>query len=300
MKKISEHSFLELLRLEPIRAILKQIRNDVLLFLYKKKSVKNEALFIAELKKYKDKNLLVVIAFEQPKVLEWLFSLSKRNLRDFQLVIFDNSRDVASRARISQVCQIYNVPYLGLPFNYSHHPNRSHGMAMTWVFHRIIKRIEPSWFGFLDHDMYPVRPVSIESLIPVNQFTYGLINDAPRYWNLWAGYCFFKCAHVSGLPLNFLYDFSRGIDTGGRNWPYLYASMNKSLQQFATVSYESLKFGLNSSANIQLVDNAWIHVGGVGYGDNYQMKQALHASIVQHLLAGLSFVDLQSQGIMNG
>jgi hypothetical protein len=173
-------------------------------------------------------------------------------------------------------------------------------MAMTWVFHRIIKKIQPNWFGFLDHDMYPVRPVNVESLIPVNQLTYGLLNDAPRYWNLWAGYCFFKYTHVSGLPLNFLYDFSRGIDTGGRNWPYLYAFMNKSLQQFATVSYESLKFRSNSSGNIQLIDNAWIHIGGVGYGDNYQMKQALHASIVQHLLAGLSFVDLQSQGIMNG
>ncbi len=91
-------------------------------------------------------------------------------------------------------------------------------MAMTWVFHRIIKKIEPNWFGFIDHDMYPIRPVNVEGLIPVNQSTYGLLNDAPRYWNLWAGYCFFKYTHVSGLPLNFLYDFSRGIDTGGRNW----------------------------------------------------------------------------------
>ncbi len=123
MKKISEYSCIELLRLEPIRAFFKQLRNDVLLFLYKQKSVRNEAQFIWELAKYKNKNLLVVIAFEQPKVLEWLFSLSEKNLQDFQLVVFDNSRDVASRTNISQVCHAYNVPYLGLPFNHSRHPN---------------------------------------------------------------------------------------------------------------------------------------------------------------------------------
>ena len=104
MKKISEYSCIELFKFEPIRAFFKQLRNDVLLFLYNQKSVKNEAQFIWELAKYKNKNLLVVIAFEQPKVLEWLFALSEKNLQDFQLVVFDNSRDVASRLRISQVC----------------------------------------------------------------------------------------------------------------------------------------------------------------------------------------------------
>ncbi len=123
MKKISEHSSIELFRLEPIRAFFKQLRNDVLLFLYKQKSVRNEAQFIWERAKYKNKNLLVVIAFEQPKVLEWLFALSEKNLQDFQLVVFDNSRDVASRTNISQVCHAYYVPYLGLPFNHSRHPN---------------------------------------------------------------------------------------------------------------------------------------------------------------------------------
>jgi hypothetical protein len=300
MRKISEHSLFELLKLEPIRSFLKQLRNDIFLFFYKSVPAKCENNFIVEVKKYKDKNLLIVIAFEQPRVLEWLFSLSQKNLVDFQLMVFDNSRDHESRVAIFQVCQKYHVPYLGLPLNHSRHPNRSHGMAMTWVFHRIIKKIQPRCFGFLDHDMYPVSPVTISDLITDNQNIYGLLNDAPRYWNLWAGYCFFKFEYVENLPLNFLYDFSRGIDTGGRNWPHLYALQNKSELKFAQASHESLLFNLNSSVNIQLIDNAWVHVGGVGYGDNYKVKQALHESIVQHLLAGSCLRDLQRQGIANG
>ncbi len=289
MKNLKLYSSSEWLILEPLRAFLKELRNDLILAFYKTKKAKFEDDFLKKNQPLKGQNILVVIAFEQPKVLEWLFKLSKKNLNDFQLMVFDNSRSLILRSEIEKLCREWGIPYLSLPYLKIKHPNRSHGLAMTWVFHRIIKKIEPHIFGYLDHDMYPVKPVSLQHLNLDHQDSYGLLNDAVHYWNLWAGYCFYKFSAVHNKPLNFLYDFSRGIDTGGRNWPYLYRGQVKSLAQFAPVSTPlvSLRNDLNSI--VELIDERWVHVGGVSYNNNFKPKEEFHSKLVESLSNGESF-----------
>jgi hypothetical protein len=292
MKNLKFFSLSEWLILEPLRAFLKELRNDVLLTSYKYRKAEYEDQFLEKNKHFKDKNILAVIAFEQPKVLEWLFALSSKNLKDCQLMVFDNSKSLILRREIEELCQKWDIPYLSLPILKVRHPNRSHGLAMTWVFHRIIKKLQPYIFGYLDHDMYPVKPVSLSKFNLDNQDSYGLLNDAPHYWNLWAGYCFYKFSAVKNKPLNFLYDFSRGIDTGGRNWPYLYKSQVKSLTKFSSVSTPLVSLGNNMNSAVQLIDEVWVHVGGVSYNNNLKPKEEFHSKLVETLLDGKFFDDL--------
>ncbi len=294
MKKISQYSFSEVIQLKPLKDLLKEIRNDLLLAHYKIKSAIHEDQFLENNRHFKDANILVVIAFEQPKVLEWLFSLSCNNLKDYQLMVFDNSRNKEVRGDIKDLCDVWGIPYLSLPMVRSRHPNRSHGLAMTWVFHRIIKKIQPYRFGYLDHDMYPIKPVYLSELIPSEQNFYGVLNDAQNYWNLWAGYCFFKFSAVSNKPLNFLYDFSRGVDTGGRNWSHLYHCRNKSVVKFATIKTPLVTFGDDFQSRIQLIDDIWVHVGGVSYNNHLQSKEGFHTKLVNHLLAGRVLDEIEN------
>lgn len=293
MKNISFYSLVEWFRLEPIFAFLKQLRNDLLLLFYRRLKAVREDSFLFEMKRYQDKCLLIVIAFEQPKVLEWLFRLSEKNLNGVQLIVFDNSRKKGVRREIGELCNKFQVPYLELPYLRCKHPNRSHGLAMSWVFHRIIKRIKPKYFGYLDHDMFPIKSFDQMSLIPTGQKIYGLLNDADFYWNLWAGYCFFDFEFVKNKNLNFLYDFSRGVDTGGRNWPHLYKNEKKSAIKFARIDHELISINPASSAVAQLIDDAWIHVGGVSYNNNLESKEIFYQQVVDMLCEGKSLAELK-------
>lgn len=294
MKKLTLYSFSDYCRLMPLIAFLKQLRNDLVLAIYRMRTAEGENEFIEKYRHLRDQNILIVVAFEQPKVLSWLFSLAEKNLQDFQLVIFDNSKNIVLREQIKELCHQHQIPYLGLPMYRTRHPNRSHGLAMTWIFHRIIKAIRPAYFGYLDHDMFPVKQIRQNALIPSDQNSYGLLNDAQHYWNLWAGYCFFKFRAVENQPLNFLYDFSRGVDTGGRNWDYLYRFQNKSLTQFAASVQQPIVLSAGLQADVQLIDDAWVHVGGVSYNNNLQSKEFFYDQMVKELLSGKTIMDLKN------
>jgi len=289
MKSLSQFSILETLQLSPLWLFLKQLRNDVWLSWYKSKEALGEKDFLTQNQHLANKNILIVIAFEQPKVLEWLFEFANKNLVDFQLMIFDNSRTDPLRDAVKNVCIQYGVPYLGLPLNTSRHPNRSHGMAMTWVFERIIKKIKPSWFGYLDHDMVPIAPIG-SAFIHSQQPFYGMLNSGHDCWNLWAGYCFFNYEKVKNLPLNFLYDFSMGLDTGGRNWHCMYKNYANQNVQFAPNVYQDVKVD-QTQATIQLVDGQWLHIGGVSYNNNLASKEAFYEQLICKLHTGQALQD---------
>jgi len=87
-----------------------------------------------------------------------------------------------------------------------------------------------------------------------------------RSWSLWAGYCLFDFSKVRDLPLNFLYDFSRGLDTGGRNWECLYKHYNHPRPVFA----DSRKVPLTDTRTgiahqVRIVDRSWLHFRGASY-----------------------------------
>lgn len=291
MKNLSEFSILEILKLKPLKIFLKELRNDWVLFFYKKISADNEGKFILDSLKCRGKNVICVVAFEQPKVLEWLFTLSLKNTQDFYFLVFDNSKNLKTRKDIQDVCERFQIPYLSLPQNPTRHPNRSHGMALTWIFYRIIKKIQPAWFGFLDHDMIPVKKMGANHLLS-DMWCYGLFAGKESVWNLWAGYCFFNFQKVGHLPLNFLYDFSRNLDTGGRNWNCLYSKINITDNNFPQDADLVFSNQIGETQRIQLIDDRWVHIASVSYNENMSRKSNFYENLVLRLLRNEPFDEV--------
>ena len=269
MRSLSEFSIVEWLKLLPVKHALKQLRNDVWLAWYKNSRPSETNRFLGKHKYLAGKNIVLVTAFELPWVLNWLLQMAKRNLSDATVLVFDNSRDPAKRLEIEQVCKQNDVGYLALPANSTRHVNRSHGMAMTWVYHNIVRAINPGIFGFIDHDLIPVRKVSVADKL-AGQPVYGLLNESGSgFWSLWAGYCFFDYAETKGKSINFLYDFSRNLDTGGRNWNSLFRDLDRRQLRFAISENLRLKDpSITNPRTVQFIDENWLHIGGISYSDN--------------------------------
>jgi hypothetical protein len=269
MRNLTEFSVMEWLKLVPIQHALKQVRNDAWLAVYKNMRPKQLSRFLAENRGLAGKNIALVIAFEQPWALNWLLRMANRNLSDTTVLVFDNSRNGSKRSEIEQVCNQNDAPYLALPANPTRHVNRSHGMAMTWVYHNVVRATNPRIFGFIDHDLIPVRKVSIADKL-TDQPVYGLLNVGKfGFWSLWAGYCFFDYAETKGKSINFLYDFSRDLDTGGRNWKSLYRCHDR--RQLRAATFENVGITVPSIKDprlVQFVDQNWLHIGGISY-NNY-------------------------------
>jgi hypothetical protein len=269
MRNLSDFSAIEWLTMLPLQHALKQVRNDAWLAVYKTIRPKRLTSFLKEARQLADKNIALVIAFEQPWALDWLLRMANRNLSDTKILVFDNSRNDSKRIEIEQVCGKNRIPYLALPANPTKHVNRSHGMAMTWVYYNVVRAINPRMFGFIDHDLIPVHKVSMAEKMK-DQPIYGLLNVGKlNFWFLWAGYCFFDYEITKHKSINFLYDFSRDLDTGGRNWNSLYRQFDR--RRLRSAKFENVSMTVeeeNGPRLVQFVDECWLHIGGISYSYN--------------------------------
>ena len=279
MRNLSQLSASEWLRLVPFQYAMKQWRNDAWLAFYKRIRPKTLQPFLKESARFKGRNIALVVAFQQPWTLDWLLRMAKRNLSDADVLVFDNSLRTDARLEIERVCRERGVPYLGLPANPTRHVNRSHGMAMTWIYHNVVRAIEPRLFAFIDHDLIPVERVALSERLAQQPF-FGFIRASPWGYNLWAGYCMYDFSVVSGLPLNFLYDFSKKLDTGGRNWNCLYAKYDRQLLCDGESVMETAVDPVTGTGHqVQVLDGRWLHIGGISYNDNFRGK----AELAEHL-----------------
>ena len=168
---------------------------------------------------------------------------------------------------------------------------------MTWIYYNVVKSIEPRLFAFLDHDMIPVEEISLEKSLARQPF-YGYVRVNPWAWNLWAGYCMYDFKAVEGKPLNFLYDFSRKLDTGGLNWDCLYKYYDWRQMHLAGSEFIHLRDPVNGKPKLmQIVDHDWLHIQGIGYNDNFSAK----AQFCQHLASafdkGISMASIIERNI---
>jgi len=292
MRELKHFSTGEWLRFVPFVHAFKQVRNDIWLSIYKMTRPKGLELFLAETERFRDRPVSLVIAFEQPWFLDWMLRMVRRNLADVAVLVFDNSRRAAARLDIERVCRNRAVPYLALPRNLTRHANRSHGMAMTWIFHNVVRALRPSVFAFLDHDMIPVRNTGFSGM-PADQPFYGKLRSSAWGWHLWAGYSLFEFSPVAELPMNFLYDFSRKLDTGGRNWDLLYRKFDRERLRFAPSRYVVVREPMTGmSRSMEFVDNRWLHVGGIGYKDNFRSKAWYYENLRKAMDDGACWEDL--------
>jgi hypothetical protein len=221
-----------------------------------------------------------------------MLRMAQRNLTDSTVLVFDNSRRAAARLEIERVCRDRGVSYLALPANPTRHVNRSHGMAMTWIFHNVVRAIEPRLFAFLDHDLIPMEKISLSERLSEQPFN-GFLRVGPWSWSLWAGYCMFDFPAVAGLPLNFLYDFTQKLDTGGRNWSRLYRNHDRHRLRLAGSEHIMVRDPVTEAPHrVQIVDGAWMHIGGISYNDNFRAQAQFCEHLALALDQGTNWSDL--------
>lgn len=294
MRRLNEFSTGEWLRLVPWLEAARQLRNDTLLARYLKSEPRGLANFLAAHAHLRGRDIAIVIAFQQPWPLDWLLSSAKANLPGTTVIVLDNSRDPAKAAEVRAVCAAHATPWIALPPYVTRHVNRSHGMAMSWAYHRVVAALQPRNFGFLDHDLIPVAPVDLVRRLAA-QPAYGLLNAGRfGYWSIWAGYCLYRFADVQGRPLNFLYDFSRGLDTGGRNWDPVYSAIDRASLRFAAQEFTDLRLPDGTVRKVEVVDGCWVHMGGVGYNDNFETKIAFFRALRAAFEAGETLESMRA------
>jgi hypothetical protein len=292
LRDLKNFSAGEWLRFVPLEVAFKQARNDVRLAIYKKIRPKALDSFLVGTERFRDRPVALVVAFEQPWALDWLLRMAQRNLADTTVLVFDNSRRDAARRDIERVCRNRGVPYLALPVNRTQHVNRSHGMAMTWIFHNVVRAIRPRLFAFIDHDLIPVRRTGLSERLADQPF-YGKLRASAWAWQLWAGYCLFDFSTVAGLPMNFLYDFSQKLDTGGRNWDCLYRNYGRERLRFAGSRYVDVRDPVTGiSQPMEIVDDRWLHIGSIGYNDNFRSKSEFCGNLAHAMDEGARWPQL--------
>lgn len=272
------------LKFKPFNFAFKLIRNDIWLKAYVSRKPERLAEFLEHTKGLKNKSVIAIVAFEQPWALNWLLQMAKKNLRESSVLVFDNSRDPMLRDEIEAVCTANDVLYFSLPRNHTKHVNRSHGMAMSWIFDNVIKNIEPKQFAFIDHDLIPVSPVDFSKALESQPFFGRRGGQKVDYWSLWAGYCLFDFKFLENKKINFLYDFSRGLDTGGRNWGSIYSLFDQTKIKFASRVFSKVYLpDFPDGVRVEFIDEKWVHMGSISYNDNFKIKSDFFKALAREL-----------------
>jgi len=176
------------------------------------------------------RNVLLTVAFGDAQCLDLQLRLARGLVSHDLHIVADNSLDETSARENSAACAACGAIYVKLPGNpwTRKNPSRSHGAALNWMWHHVLKPGAPAAFGFLDQDLFPTEPCDPFEPLQRADF-HGDVRRAGPRWYLWAGYCFFRYDKVSRKHLDFGLDWFAGLDTGGANWEVLYSHVDPAL-----------------------------------------------------------------------
>ena len=257
---------------------LKNKRNALINYYFLKQKSSDTELLLTELRN--EKSVVFSIAFNKPKCIEFLIYCWRQNAKNTELIIIDNSTDPISRIKIKNLCQNKNILYLALPKNPEWHPNRSHALAMNWVFYNIVIKISPKYFGYLDHDCFPFYTFDLNDKLE-SSLIYGekrVSEKLTDVWSFWAGFCFFNFEYVKIRKLNFTHSLELGLDTGGQNWDVLYKGVTTNKMYFAR-SYVLALMNLNSNLSQYNIVDEFVHFGSASRqdkGNQFSVKNGHH------------------------
>ncbi|MBZ9761435.1 hypothetical protein LB553_11180 [Mesorhizobium sp. CA8] len=233
------------------------------------------------------------VAFNTPWVIDALAKAWQMHPPGMTLAVVDNSTGRASREAIESICKVRDVPYLALPMRVEKHLSRSHGTAINWTYHNIIRHLEPELFGFIDHDCFPVVPFDIPAKME-EKAVYGKLflpgrnhihepKPTDRHWNLWAGFCFYRFSATAGRKLNFEPRLNMGLDTGGANWKVLYSHLDRASDVAVAVARENPMTMAGAVGHHEIIEEAFFHVAGVSYPDrpSYHRRTTDHRKLIR-------------------
>lgn len=160
---------------------------------------------------------LASIAFNNSRVISEQIRLLQKYLQDdFDFIVVDQSTDDRARGANLRICDEAGVKWVALP-------TRQHHEGLNWAAEYLLAS-GCAHIGFLDHDVFPVKPTRLTPLIEEAGF-YGIGQRHPAtgHLYLWPGFCFFSREWLNGRPLDFsgLRDGHKRNDgdTGSSLWP---------------------------------------------------------------------------------
>lgn len=278
-KPISEYDLKNLIRLQPLVHAVKSFRyaRTDRKFLVSRARSDNVEQIAGEIK---DKNILLTVAFEDPLILEMHMKLCRKFVAFDKHVVADNSLSAILVERNRQIVEACGGLHIWLPDNpwaTKRNASRSHGAALNWLWHNVLKPGRPKAFGFLDHDLFPTMSDDPFAQLTDHDF-FGDQRTANSRWFLWAGYCFFKFEAVKDKNLDFGLDWFAGLDTGGANWPVLYQQVaRQTLPQRPIVAFAAVEGGDTSNAYFEW-RGSWLHE--VGMATDPSLRDAKRAALV--------------------
>lgn len=183
MRAFTEYSTREWLTAQPVVHAFKQARDQSLQCAYRTLRPRDLALFLEQTQACRGKTIALVVAFNRAWVIDWLTRMAARNVRDTTWLVFDNSRQRTARGEVEWLCRDRAIPYLSLPSNPVRYLCRSHGMAMTWIYHNVVRVLQPRRFAFIDHDLIPLDKVDFNAALG-EQPVYGVPLNGSAGWSL--------------------------------------------------------------------------------------------------------------------
>lgn len=234
----------------------------------------NEVIFGS----FRGQILLVTIAFNNAEFIDIQIELLQKYFKDdFVHCVVDNSTNKVVKGQIKEICIRRRVSYFAAPKGVFT-DQKSHGAVMHWAFYQVISKFKLSFFGFLDHDIFPFKPFSLVG--KSHQGIYGRVvnsyipngylearTDAAPYWSLWAGFCFFDYFRFKSLlpwQFNFLSKRFPGgyfLDTGGGLWDSIYSKTEYpvSLASYRKLLFDSSEIKGDQDGQFEIFDESWIH-----------------------------------------
>jgi len=228
--------------------------------------------------------VLIAVAFNDPGFAERQIALVKLNIPDCLHLIADNSTDAVAAARIEVAASAAGCAYVKLrpgPWRKPEDGGRSHALAMNWVWRNLLRPARPLAFGFIDHDLFPLR--AADPFAPLaDHAVAGQVRDRSggrNRWYLWAGFCFFRFDAVERRALDFSLDWAAGLDTGGANWFALYRYLTQGDVFDAGMVVEPIAHDIGDHAlRLEWIGD-WLHLG------NFNVPLSLPEPVRRELIA---------------
>ena len=190
---------------------------------------------------------LITVAFNNAELIRLQHKFVEKNVRDpHQQIIVDNSTRPEVRKEIFDFCKENGLTYFGMPKNLLNKVggSYSHAMTMNYTFRRLISNRQPYAFGQIDHDLFPIRPISILDKLE-SQPVYGPLRDRGNEWYLSAIMSFFRFDFVQNKKVDFMpvTPTTTYLDSGGGNWYDIYSRLDKQRLVFPDECIEALRVG---------------------------------------------------------
>lgn len=208
---------------------------------------------------------IITVAFNNAHLIPLQEQFLKKNISDqYTHIVADNSTNMQAREEIYQYCQAQGIPYISLPYNWLNKVggSYSHACALNYVYKHVICKRRPYAFGQIDHDLFPLKKLSIADYLR-NQPVYGPLRHREECWYLSAIMSFFRYDYVQDKKVDFMpvTPYKTYLDSGGGNWYDIYSRLDMTALTFPDEFIEPLRAGGDRHGDsLEWFDNKkWLH-----------------------------------------